>query len=177
MTDTVFMTGATGFLGTQTARRLLASKGLRLVVLVRGKDHEEAVQRLSRTWWPWPELATGIGRRIEVLAGDVRLPFLGLEKKDYEGLAGRLTHIVHCAADLRLDGPIDELRAINVHGAAEMLDLAARAHKHHGLARFAHVSTAYVAGRRTGAVPEEDLSNASGFSNTYEQTKFEGERL
>ena len=171
------MTGATGFLGTQTARRLLARRDVRLVVLVRGKDHEDAVRRLSRTWWPWPELSAGIGRRVEVLAGDVGTPLLGLQKKDHEGLAARVTHIIHCAADLRLDGPIDELRKINVHGTAEMLDLAARAHRHHGLTRFAHVSTAYVAGRRTGPVPEEDLGDSSGFSNTYEQTKFEGERL
>jgi long-chain acyl-CoA synthetase len=177
VSQTVFMTGATGFLGTHTARRLLARKDIRLIVLVRGKDREDAAQRLSRTWWPWPELASSVGARVEVLAGDVSLPLLGVGKEDYENLAARVTHIIHCAADLRLDGPIDELRKINVHGTAEVIEMASRAHRHHGLTRLAHVSTAYVAGRRTGPVPEEDLSDASGFSNTYEQTKFEGERL
>ncbi|HVO37417.1 MAG TPA: AMP-binding protein [Spirochaetia bacterium] len=177
MTETVFLTGATGFVGTQTARRLMARDGLRLVVLVRGKDRAEAAARLERTWWLWPELAGAIGTRVEVLAGDVSLPRLGLGQETYDGLAARVTHIIHSAADLRLDGPVEELRKINVQGSAQVVELALAAQRHHGLARLAHVSTAYVAGRRTGPVPEESLSDADGFSNTYEQTKFEGERL
>jgi len=177
MTETVFLTGATGFVGTQTARRLMAREGLRLVVLVRGKDRVEAAARLERTWWPWPELAGVIGTRVEVLAGDVSLPRLGLEQQAYGDLAARLTHVIHSAADLRLDGPVEELRKINGQGSARVVELALAAHRHHGLTRLAHLSTAYVAGKRTGPVPEESLSDADGFSNTYEQTKFEGERL
>jgi long-chain acyl-CoA synthetase len=175
--EVVFLTGATGFLGTQIARRLLARAGLQLIVLVRGKSREEAAQRLCRIWWPWQELAGAIGARVDVLSGDVSVPHLGLTEEEYESLAGRVTHIIHSAADLRLDGPIDELRRINVQGTAEVIALARKADSHHGLGRFAHVSTAYVAGRRTGDVPEEALSDARGFSNTYEQTKFEGELL
>ena len=177
MSSTVFLTGATGFLGTQVARRLMAMGDLRLIALVRGKDQQEAASRLERTWWPWPEIANAIGTRVEVLAGDVSLPHLGLGLEDYERLSVSVTHVVHSAADLRLDGPIDELRMINVQGTAAVIELARRAHSHHGLKRFAHVSTAYVAGRRTGPVPEDALTDEHGFSNTYEQTKFEGERL
>ena len=177
MSSTVFLTGATGFLGTQVARRLMAMGDLRLMALVRGKDQQEAASRLERTWWPWTEIANAIGTRVEVLAGDVSLPHLGLGLEDYERVSASVTHVVHSAADLRLDGPIDELRMINVQGTAEVIELARRAHSHHGLKRFAHVSTAYVAGRRTGPVPEDALTDEHGFSNTYEQTKFEGERL
>jgi long-chain acyl-CoA synthetase len=46
-----------------------------------------------------------------------------------------------------------------------------------GLTRLVHVSTAYVAGGRTGTVGEDDLTDAFGFKSPYEQTKFEGERL
>jgi long-chain acyl-CoA synthetase len=155
----------------------MARADLRLVVLVRGSDRQEAHERLSRTWWPWPELTAAIGSTVEVLCGDVSLPLLGLGREEYDSLASRVTHVIHSAADLRLDGPVDELRRINVQGTAEVMRLARAAHAHHGLRRFAHVSTAYVAGRRTGPVPEEDFSDADGFSNTYEQTKFEGERL
>ena len=173
----VFLTGATGFLGGQTARRLLAIEDLHLVVLVRGKDREEAAARLARGWWSWPELAGAIGSRVEVLAGDVTVERLGLSPEAYEDLVSRVTHVIHSAADLRLDGPLEELREINVQGTARVLDLARAAHHHHGLERFAHVSTAYVAGKRTGEVAEEALSDEHGFSNTYEQTKFEGEQL
>jgi long-chain acyl-CoA synthetase len=177
MNETVFLTGATGFLGTQAARRLVGREGLRLVVLVRGGDASDAADRLRRTWHPWPELASAIGGSVEVLCGDVGKPRLGLDHADYSRLSECVTHIIHSAADLRLDGPVDELRAINVQGTAHVLDLAHAAHGHHGLARFSHVSTAYVAGKRTGKIAEQDLEDGHGFSNTYEQTKYEGERL
>ncbi|HVP19327.1 MAG TPA: AMP-binding protein [Spirochaetia bacterium] len=177
MRETVFLTGATGFVGTQTARRLVAREGLHLIVLVRGKTTGEAAARLSRTWWPRPELANAIGSRVEVLAGDLGASHLGLSQEDYDSLAARITHIVHSAADLRLDGPVEELRKINVEGTANVIELARLAHRHHGLARFAHVSTAYVVGKRTGEISEEALTDENGFSNTYEQTKFEGELL
>ena len=40
-----------------------------------------------------------------------------------------------------------------------------------------HVSTAYVAGRRTGEIGEDDLSDRFGFENDYERTRYEAERL
>ncbi|MGE5139464.1 MAG: AMP-binding protein, partial [Rudaea sp.] len=46
----------------------------------------------------------------------------------------------------------------------------------HGLARFSHVSTAYVCGGRRGDVPEDALSDEFGFSSAYELSKYEGER-
>ena len=84
---------------------------------------------------------------------------------------------MHAAAELKLDGELEELRRINVGGTAHLLELARAAHADHGLERYAHVSTAYVAGGRTGEVAEEELTDRYGFSNAYEQTKYEGELL
>lgn len=173
----VLLTGATGFLGTQIARRLLEREDLAIVALVRARNHETAVHALARAWWDWPALAGAIGGRVEVVAGDVSARALGLDAATYAGLVRRLTHVVHAAADLRVEAPADELRRTNVDGVAHVLDLARAVHRDHGLARLAHVSTAYVAGGRRGAVPEEALTNAFGFQSAYELTKFEGERL
>jgi long-chain acyl-CoA synthetase len=184
MKKTVLLTGATGFLGTQLARRVLEDQDVTLIALVRSESPERASDRLLRAWWDWPELAGAIGTiacmrvaRVEVLASDVALPQLGLDNAAYVELASRLTHIIHAAADLRVDAPLEELRETNVKGTAHVLELARTAHEHHGLARFSHVSTAYVAGRRRGIVPEDALTDAFGFSNAYERSKYEGERL
>jgi long-chain acyl-CoA synthetase len=200
----VLLTGATGFLGAQIARRLLRETDLTVIALVRAENQAAAARRLSRAWWDWPELATALtpglsptggrngspppvgdedaaglceGVRVEILPGDVSLPHLGLDEASYSRLVGRITHIIHSAADLRLDAPLDELRKTNVKGTANMLELAHLAQRDHGLERFAHVSTAYVAGRRSGAIAEADLTGEYGFSCTYEQSKYEGECL
>ena len=157
------------------ARRLLECTDYTVYALVRAGDAAGAAHRLSRAWWDWPELAQAIGNRVQVLAGDVTRPRLGLSEDVYAGLVGGLTHIIHAAADLRVDAPIDELRKTNLQGTENVLELAQAAHADHGLARFSHVSTAYVAGGRSGPVPEVALSNEFGFSCAYELSKYEGE--
>ncbi|MCU0501572.1 MAG: AMP-binding protein [Anaerolineae bacterium] len=173
----VLLTGASGFLGAQVARRLLACTDYTVCALIRAEDPAGAAHRLSRAWWDWPELAGAIGRRVQVLAGDVGQVRLGLSEDDYAGLVAGLTHIVHTAADLRVNAPIAELRKTNLQGTGHVLELAQAAQADHGLARYAHVSTAYVAGGRSGPVPEDALTDAHGFSCAYEFSKYEGERL
>ena len=172
----VLLTGASGFLGAQVARRLLACTDYTIYVLIRAADSTSAAHRLSRTWWDWPELAGAIGNRVQVLAGDVAQPRLGLDEDDYAGLVAGLTHIVHTAADLRVNAPIAELRKTNLLGTEHVVALAQAAQADHGLARYSHVSTAYVAGGRIGPVPEDALTDAYGFSCAYEFSKYEGER-
>ena len=174
---TVLLTGASGFLGTQVARKLLQYPALSLIAMVRAETPESALRRLSRAWWDWPELVEAIGTRVEVLCGDVAFPRLGLDAATYADLTTRVTHIVHTAADLRLNAPLDELRQTNVQGTAQVLEFASAVQRDHGLGRLAHVSTAYVCGRRKGVIPEDALSTEWGFSSAYEESKCEGERL
>jgi long-chain acyl-CoA synthetase len=174
----VLLTGATGFLGGQIARRLVHEADLTVIALVRAESQPAAARRLSRIWWDWPELSIALSAgRMEVIQGDVSLPHVGLDEASYSRLAKRITHIIHNAADLRFDAPLDELRKTNVNGTANLLELACLAQRDHGLERFAHVSTAYVAGRRSGAIAEADLTGEHGFSCAYEQSKYEAERL
>jgi long-chain acyl-CoA synthetase len=174
---TVLLTGATGFLGSRIAQRLLAREGVTVLALVRGPSGDEVRRRLERNWWDFPELVAAIGGRVQVVRGDVSEPRLGLSEQEHGRLVRAVTHIIHTAADMRLDGPIEELRRANVQGTANVLELARAVQTDHGLKRMSHVSTAYVAGGRTGDVPEDALSDDFGFSSRYELSKFEGERL
>jgi long-chain acyl-CoA synthetase len=174
MGGVVLLTGGTGFLGTEVAVRLLARADLEILSLVPARTDADAVAASTRAWWHRPELRSALGTRIRAVAGDVTKPRLGLDPRTDAELRDRITHIVHAAADLRVDASVEDLRQTNVDGVAHVLELARSAR---GLARLVHVSTAYVAGGRTGTVGEDDLTDAFGFQSPYEQTKYEGERL
>lgn len=177
MSAVVLLTGAAGFLGTQIARRLIQEPDCTIIALARAEGDEDARHRLSRAWWDWRELVDAIGTRVQVVRGDVRAPRLGLDAPTYDALVHQVTHIIHTAADLRVNAPIEELRRTNVQGTSNLLDFAQAVQRDHGLARFSHVSTAYVCGARRSEVSEELLSDEFGFSCAYELSKYEGERL
>ena len=177
MGGVVLLTGGAGFLGTQIARRVLSQTDHRLIVLVQARDGATAARRLGRAFWDWSELRHSIGERVEAVAGDVAQPRLGLQPDEYDRLTKSVTHIIHAAADIRLAAPIEALRPVNVGGVAHIIEFARAVAADHGLQRLAHVSTAYVAGRRTGTIREEPPVSEAGFTNAYEQTKFEAECL
>jgi long-chain acyl-CoA synthetase len=175
MGGVVLLTGATGFLGTEIARRLLREAEPTIVALVLASDGNEARLTVERAWSYAPDLEEALARgRVKVVSGDVRRRHLGLAPGTYRDLVRRVTHVIHAAADLRIDTTPDELRPTNVGGVANVLAFARACY---GLSRLSHVSTAYVAGGRTGEVPEEALDDRFGFENAYELTKLEGERL
>jgi long-chain acyl-CoA synthetase len=107
------------------------------------------------------------------VAGDITSPRLGLSDAGYGELAERVGTIIHSAASVSFDLPIEEARAINVQGTQRMLDLAAAVPD---LDRFAYVSTAYVGGDRRGTVYEDD-KRCGRFRNSYERSKHEAEAL
>ena len=185
----VFLTGATGFLGTQIVRRLIKNEDICVIVLVRGKNFEDAHRHLHRAWWEWPDLMEEIveqkkiktrdlnENKIYILNGDVSKVGLGLENDEYNFLVDNLTHVIHAAADIRLNVSIDDLRKINVTGTKNLVKLALDVHKNHGIRRFSHLSTAYVAGGQDGLISENTLSDEYGFLSNYEQSKYEGELI
>ncbi len=176
MKNTVFVTGASGFIGTQIACHLLQNKEVTVVALVRADSEKGAVQKLARDWLDWPELVGALETRIEVVRGDVCSARLGLDEAAYLNLASRVTHIIHTAADWRLL-PLDELRKTNVQGTANIVAFAKEASKHNHLERLSHISTAYVAGAATRTILEDQLTDRYGFFTDYERSKYEGERL
>jgi long-chain acyl-CoA synthetase len=174
--QTVLITGANGFVGSQIARRLLQNKEVNVLALIRAADAEEGARRLAREWWDWPELVNAIGTTVKVVCGDVCNPHLGLKEADYLSLIESVTHIIHTAADWRLVS-LDEIRRTNVQGTENVLEIAKEANKRHHFERFSHISTAYVAGGRTGEVSETELTDKFGFFTNYEHSKYEGELL
>ena len=116
MGDVVLITGGTGFLGTEVAARLLERADLEIVSIVLADSDAEAVHASNRAWWYEPDLRAELGARIHAIAGDIAEPRLGLDPSTYADLCERVTHIVHSAADLRIDATVEDLRGTNVDG-------------------------------------------------------------
>lgn len=173
----VLLTGATGFLGMEVLARLLERDDREVVCLVRAPDAAGAAERLDgvlATLWddPAPYRA-----RVRAVAGDVTRPGLGMDSAERSVLAEDVGAIVHCAASIAFDLPLDEARAINVEGTREVVGFAREARALGRLRRFVHVSTAYVSGRHAGVFRERQLDVGQDFRNTYEQTKWEAEHV
>lgn len=176
MKETMFLTGATGYIGASLLRKWLESSGAALVLLVRGKHGETPRKRIMDALaarYPADDAAR-FSARIEVVDGDVSFDRFGLDEESYRDLASRVSHIVHCAAAARFDLSLEDARRTNVGGTRNILDFARACV---GLARVDYVGTAYVAGKRIGVISEDQLDEGQEHNNTYERSKMEAEKL
>jgi thioester reductase-like protein len=177
MKPPVFLTGATGFLGMEVLVRLLEEGDRDVIALVRASDDASARERidgvLAKLWRdPAP-----YRDRVRAVAGDVTRPGLGIGAAERTVLAEEVGAVLHCAASISFDMPLDEARAINVEGTREVIGFARECKSLGRLERFVHVSTAYVAGKYSGTFRERQLDAGQEFRNTYEQTKWEAEHI
>jgi thioester reductase-like protein len=112
-------------------------------------------------------------KRIILQEGDLLQPQLGLSSQDLDRLTADTTRILHGAGSTRFSLPLAEARRANVATTTNLVDFSTRCQR---LQRFGFLSTAYVAGTRTGTIFEADLEPTQ-FVNTYEQSKWEAERV
>lgn len=164
--STIVVTGATGTFGNRLIRRLMEHQDIRLIVFTRAESNEAARRRVVETLPDSP--------KITVYAADLTFPHLGLDDTTYDTITKNATHILHAAASTRFNQSIEEARKCNVYTTRHMLEFA-RACAH--LKRFMHISTALVAGRRSGVILESEFEHDAGFLNTYQQSKYEAEAL
>lgn len=176
-TQTAFVTGGTGFLGSFLIAHLLR-QGCRVVVaLVRGPDP------LGRLLGVLREVSEGALRtphltgRLHVVEGDVRLPGFGLTPQVQGELARQVEELWHCATSFKFqERDREEVTAQNVQGARHLLDFACRCNAGKTAPVF-YVSTVCAA-PVTGGIAREELSPAGApFRNLYEWSKQEAERL
>lgn len=159
----ILVTGATGLVGRRVVASLLRRTSAPIVVLVRDPAR-------------WQTVASSLGpaaSRVTPVRGDITRPGLGLDARAVRRWIGSPSIVIHSAADIVFSRSLDEARHVNVDGTREVLDLAT-SFPH---ARMLFVSTAFVAGRRTGVIAEDDDAGDAGWVNSYERSKHEAEAL
>lgn len=122
----IFLTGATGTLGTSLLYKLLNQTRADIYCLVRASNLEEArakIQNNLKRYLFWNE---DLSNRIFPLLGDLSQPYLGLAPGQFSRLAEKIDIIYHCAAWVNMIYPYSILKAANVLGTQEVLRLASQ---------------------------------------------------
>lgn len=158
----ILITGATGFLGSHLAARLLESD-FRVTILARQTASSPAADRVRRVM-DWHGVTPEAQRRLNVAEGDILDSSLSLPAATDE--------IIHCASETSFaERRRARIEAVNLRGTERLLDLAAA----NGCGAFHYVSTAFAAGRSEG-VCRESLFAPGQFHNPYEETKCRAEQ-
>lgn len=170
----LLLTGSTGFVGRFLLRDLLLD-GHRIALIVRGSKASSARERIDAILSEWEENLGRLLPRPVIIEGELSEPGCGLQPSCKEWIQENCDRILHNAAVLRFHSAnhADEPWRTNYTGTQNILQLC----KDTGIEDFHFVSTAYVAGDRTGLVLEDELDVGQGFRNDYEKSKLEAEKL
>src|SRR4029079_6265497 len=140
----LLLTGASGFVGKAVLAQCLHElPETSITVLLRG-DAEQRLQQILAG-----EIFEGLdGSDVRAISGDLQGDVTGIPGVDV---------LIHCAASVSFEQPLDEALQLNSQGPARLL----RALRKAGSDPYmVHVSTAYAAGQRTGLVLERPSGTA-----------------
>jgi len=174
MSETLFITGGTGYLGSYVVKELVEGTDAELVLLTRAKSDDEARKKMWRalqlhidsdTYYDWLP-------RFRFVRGDLHAPRLGMDDATWDELTERTGSVLHIAASLNRKSAKACFNS-NLRGSLSVLKFAREADNRGGLRRYSQVSTTAVAGKRQSEVVGEDQSidwNRSDY-DPYARTK------
>ncbi|KAF7899054.1 uncharacterized protein EAF01_008267 [Botrytis porri] len=165
----VFLTGASGFLGTQILRELLERPGVKKVIVhVRASSNENGRQRIvaaarSARWWH-----EGFATKLEIWTGDLAKSMLGLSVGQWQKLS-TVDAIIHNGASVQWNADYYTLKAANVTSTFDILKNITGA--------ISPPRFVYVSGGRDFEGDMDDNTTASKLKGLdgYSQTKFVSE--
>ncbi len=156
----ILLTGVTGFIGEQLLWKILTDlPDTTPAVLVRRKRSAGARDRMISVLKKeiFTDLRNAAGGPAELL--DQRVDVIEGDLPNVPVLPADLDIVVHCAGDVSFDPPIDQAFTTNVLGTQALMDRMIEACTSDDgtlvkIPHYVHISTAYTAGRRRGAIPE-----------------------
>jgi amino acid adenylation domain-containing protein/thioester reductase-like protein len=174
----IFLTGATGFIGSFLLYELLQQTQATIYCLVRAQNFAEAHQKLRIS------LEQNVGKKVESytrivpVLGDLARPRLGLTESQFQRLAHSIDAIYHSGASVNLLYPYSSLRDVNVVGTHEVLKLAScgQIKPIHYLSTLDVFESVAATGIRV-IYEEDDIAQGQGLSGGYAQSKWVAEQL
>ncbi|NEO85010.1 MAG: amino acid adenylation domain-containing protein [Spirulina sp. SIO3F2] len=122
----IFLTGASGFLGGGILYELLQQTRADIYCLVRATSKAEARAKIQRQLNRYSAWEQAFEDRIFIILGDLSQPLIGIQPQQFERLSEKIDLIYHCGAWVNFIYPYSRLEAINVKGTQEVIRLASR---------------------------------------------------
>lgn len=152
MSDHVFLTGATGFVGSAVARQLI-ERGYKLKLLVRGNANRANIEGLD----------------AEVVTGDLLSP------ESYAPALQGCRYVFHVAADYRLwvPDPVNMMQA-NVEGTRQLMLAALK----NSVERVVYCSSVAALGLRKDGLPANEITPVTEHDviGIYKRSKYRAEQ-
>ena len=187
---TVFLTGASGFLGAYILRDLLSrSKPLISVIAhVRASDTSAGRERIRHTCQAYGLWSSDWSLRLSCVAGDLGKPYLGISPEKFRELSERVDMVIHNGAWVHWVYPYNHLRATNVQGTIEALKLCSSGKAKRFVfisstsvldaPHYVQLSNEIISKGGAGISEDDDLQGSSrGLSTGYGQSKWVAEYL
>ncbi|PMB71723.1 L-2-aminoadipate reductase large subunit [Beauveria bassiana] len=188
---TVFLTGATGFLGAYLIKDVLerTSRSLRLIAHVRGAtDPKAALERLQRSLEGYGLWKEEWSNRLSCVVGDLSQSQLGIADDAWKTLADTVDVVIHNGATVHWVKRYQDMMAANVRSTMDCMRLCGEGRPK----IFTFVSSTSVldtdyyvdlsakqVSTGQGALSEEDdlMGSRTGLGTGYGQTKWVAEQL
>jgi thioester reductase-like protein len=175
----IFLTGATGFLGAYLLYELLEQTTVDVYCLVRAENADEGKKRLQSKLESYSIWNETFNSRIIPVVGELSQPLLGLSESLFDHLASQIDVIYHNGAMVNFIYPYFELKAANVLGTQEVLKLATQikakpVHLISTVSVFSIDSSNYSEVR---VVRESDIDDIQKLDGGYSQSKWVAEKL
>lgn len=179
----VFITGATGVVGSALIKELLNETSDIMYLLIRSQQNTSAIDRCLKVlrFIQGNNFDNSLAQkllqtRIVILDGDITKPQFGLKQDQYFELESNVEHIFHCAASVELHDQLEVAQRNSVFPTRLILDLQARIRQQRPCI-VEYVSTVGVLGKLNKPLTEIRLLEPRQFHNSYEQSKAEAEEL
>jgi len=155
----IFLTGATGFVGTQLIHQLTQNTDHHLYILYRSETKKDKL------------LAQLPHASLHFVKGNITAEHCGVDLSTYD--LPEMDYFYHLAALVKFDEDLrDQLFEINLEGTKHALSLASSLQTKH----FLYVSTAYTVGQDEYA-KEELHPLSTPINNPYEESKLHAEHV
>ncbi|KAL8961196.1 MAG: hypothetical protein Q9193_002215 [Seirophora villosa] len=184
---TVFLTGATGFLGSYILRDLL-NMDMHVIAHVRPSDAESGLQRIEKITKAYGLWSDAWKPRLRAVSGDIAHPKLGLSQGDWDMVAQEADIVIHNGAHVNWMLPYSSMRTANVLSTLQCIKLCASDKPKRlafvsststlDTAHYVNLSHKSIAAGGNGVSESDDLAGSlEGLGTGYGQSKWASEYL